>query len=63
MLYEGIQHATMFRVSWCSRPNHLPGDLNEESVISLGITICDNPRQMLTSVILLCTLCMVCIKS
>ena len=47
MLYEGIQHARMFRVAYPSRPNHLPNDLNEESVVSLRITICDTPRQML----------------
>ena len=47
MLYEGIQHARTFRVSYPSRPNHLPDDLNEESVVSLRITICDAPRQML----------------
>ena len=37
----------MFIVSYPSRPNHLPDDLNEESVISLGITTCDTLRQML----------------
>ena len=62
MLYEGIQHARMFRVAYPSRPNHLPNDLDEESVISLRITICDAPRQMLTNAILLCILYMVCIK-
>ena len=63
MLYEGIQHARMIRVSYPGRPNHLPDDLNEESVVSLRITICDAPRQMLTKVILLCILYMVCIKN
>ena len=53
MLYEGIQHAMMFRVAYPSRPNHLPDDLNEESVISLGITICDTLRQRLPNNILL----------
>ena len=53
MLYEGIQHARMFRVSYPSIPNHLPDDLNKESVISIGITICDNLRQMLPNNILL----------
>ena len=48
MLYEEIQHARMFRVVWPSRPNHLHDDLNEESVVSLGITICDVPRKMLS---------------
>ena len=62
MLYEGIHHARMLRVAYPSRPNHLPDDLNEESVIILRITICDTPRQMLTNVILLCLLYMVCIK-
>ena len=37
-------------------------DLNEESVISLRITICNAPRQILINVILLCILCMVCIN-
>ena len=63
MLYEGIQHARMFRVSYPSRPNHLPDDLNEESVISLGIIIYDTQRQMLTNNIVLYILYMVCIKS
>ena len=49
MLYEGIQHAMMFRVSYPSRPNHLPDDLNEESVIILGIITHDTQRQMLTN--------------
>ena len=49
-----IQHVRMFRVSYPSRPDHLPNDLNEESVVFLRITICDAPRQMLTNVILLC---------
>ena len=53
MLYEGIQHAKIFRVSYPSRPNHIPNDLSEESVISLGITTCDTLRQMLTNNILL----------
>ena len=52
----------MFIVSYPSTPNHLPDDLNEESVVSLRITICDASRQMLTNVILLCLLCMVCIN-
>ena len=47
MLYEGIQHASMFRVSYTSRPNHLPNDLNEESVISLGVMLYDTKRQIL----------------
>ena len=38
-------------------------NLNEEIIISLGITTCDTPRQMLTNVILLCILYMVCIKN
>ena len=63
MLYEGIQHAMMFRVSWSGRTNHLVDDLNEESVISLGITTCDTPTQMLTNVILLCILYMVGINN
>ena len=49
MLYEGIQHARMFKVSYPSRPNHLLDDLNEESVISLEIIIYDTQRQMLTN--------------
>ena len=49
MLYEGIQHARMFRVAYPSRPNNLPDDLNEESVISLGIIIYDTLRQMITN--------------
>ena len=40
-----------------------PMTLTEESVVSLRITICDTPRQMLTNVILLCILYMVCIKN
>ena len=63
MLYEGIQHGRMFRVFYPSRPNHLPNDLNEESVISLGIIICDAQRQMLTNNLLLYMLYMVCKKS
>ena len=63
MLYEGIQHVRMFRVAYPSRHNHLPDDLNEESVMSLGITICDTLRQMLTNNILLYILYRVCIKS
>ena len=63
MLYEIIQHRRMFIVSYPSRPNHIPDDLNEEIVISLGITICDTLRQMLTNNILLYILYMVCIKS
>ena len=53
----------MFRVVKPSRPNHLPDDLNEESVVSLGITICDTLRQMLTNNILLYIMYIVCIKS
>ena len=49
MLYEGIQHARMFRVSYPSRPNHLHDELNEECVISLGIIIYDTQIQMLTN--------------
>ena len=52
----------MFRVVYPSRPNHLLDDLNEESVVSLWITTCDTPRQMLTNVILLCILYMVYTK-
>ena len=63
MLYERIQHARMFRVFYPSIPNHLPDDLNEESVVSLGITTCETLRQMLTNNILLYLLYMVCIKS
>ena len=48
MLSKEIQHAMMFRVSYPSRANHLRDDLNEESVISLGITISDTLIQMLT---------------
>ena len=59
MLYDGIQHARMFRVSYPSRPNHLLDDLNEESFVSLRITICDAQRQKLTNFILLCILYMV----
>ena len=62
MLCEGIQHARMFRVSYSSRPTNLFDDLNEESVVSLRITICDAPRQMLTNVILLWILYMLCIN-
>ena len=47
MLYERIQHARMFRVSYPSRPNPLPDAPNEESVISLGIIVYDPLRQML----------------
>ena len=54
MLYEGIQHVRMFRVSWPSRPNGILDELNKGSVVSLGITTCDTPRKMLTNVILLC---------
>ena len=43
----------MFRVSYPSRPNHLPDDHNEGSVISLGIIIYDTQRQMLEDNILL----------
>ena len=53
----------MFRITYPSIPNHLPDDLNEESVVSLGITICDTLRQMLTNNILLYILYRVCIKS
>ena len=63
MLYERIQHARMFRFSYPSRLNHLSDDLNEESVISLGIIIYDTQRQMLTNNIVLYILYMVCIKS
>ena len=49
MLYYGIQHARMFRVAYTSRPNHIPDDLNEESVISLGIMLYDTQRQMLSN--------------
>ena len=63
MLYEGIQHVRMFRVSYTSRPNYLPHDLIEESAMSLRITICDTLRQMLTNNILLYILYKVCIKS
>ena len=38
-------------------------DLNQEVLLSLGIIVYDAQRQMLTSVILLCTLYMVCIKN
>ena len=63
MLYEGIQHEKMFRISYLSIPNHLTDKINEESVISLGITICDTLRQMLTNNTLLYILYKVCIKS
>ena len=63
MLYKGIEHPRMFRVSYPSRFNHLPDDLNEESVVSIRITICDALRQILTNVILLCILYMVCINN
>ena len=63
MLYEGIKHARIFRVSLPSIPNHLHDDLNKKSVISLGITICDTIRQMLPNNILLYILYRVCIKS
>ena len=63
MLYEGIQHERMFRVSYPSRPKHLPDDLNEESVVSIGIAICNTLRQMLPNNILLYILYRVCIKS
>ena len=63
MLYEGIKHARIFRVSLPSIPNHLHDDLNEKSVISLGITICDTLKQMLTNNILLYILYRVCIKT
>ena len=62
MSYNGIQHARMFRVSYRSRPHHLPADLNEKGVVILRIITCDTPRQMITNVILLCILYMVCIK-
>ena len=38
-------------------------DRNEEVSLSLGIMVYDSEGQMLTSVILICTLHMVCIKS
>ena len=38
-------------------------DLNEEVALSLGIMVNDSQRQMLTNVILLCTLYMVCINN
>ena len=63
MLYKGIEHPRMFRVSYPSRPNHLLADLNEKSVVSLGIITCDTLRQMLPNNILLYILYMVCIKS
>ena len=63
MLYEGIQHARMFRVACPSRPNHVPNDLNEESAISLGMTLCDTLGQMLTNNILLYILYRACINS
>ena len=53
----------MFRFSYPSRPNHLPNDLNEESVIILGIIICDTLRQTLANNILLYILYRVFIKS
>ena len=53
----------MIRVANPSRPNHLPDDLNEESVVSLRITICDTIRQMLTTNILLYILYRACIKN
>ena len=53
----------MFRFSYHSIPNHLPDGLNEESVITIGITICDTLRQMLTNNILLYILYRVYIKS
>ena len=63
MLYEGIQHARMFRVSYPSRPNYLLDYLNEESVISLGIIIYDTQIKMLTNNMLFYILYMVFIKS
>ena len=63
MLYKGIQHTAMFRVSYPSIPNHILDDLNAESVISLGITTCDTPIQLLANFILLCILYMLCIKN
>ena len=63
MLYEGIQHARMLRVSYPSILNHLPNDLNEESVISIRIIVYDTQRHMLTNVILLYILYMLCIKN
>ena len=53
----------MFRITYPSIPNHLPDDLNEESVISVGITICDTLRKMLPNNILLYISYRVCIKS
>ena len=53
----------MFRFSYPSIPNHLPNDLNKESVVSIGIAICDNLRQMLPNNILLYILYRVCIKN
>ena len=44
-------------------PNHLLDDLNEESVISLGIIVYDTQRHMLTNVILLYILYMLCINN
>ena len=41
MLYEGIQHARTFRVSYPNRPNHPLDGLNEENDISLGIMLYD----------------------
>ena len=63
MLYKGIKHARMFRVSYPSIPNHLLNDLNEESVISLGIIVYDTQRHMFKKIILLYILYMLCIKN
>ena len=57
-----MQHARMFRVAQPSIPNHLPNDLNEESVMSLRITICNTLRKMLIDNILLYVLYRACIK-
>ena len=51
----------MFRVSYPSKPNNIPNELNEESVVSLGITIGDTLRQRLPNNILLYILYRVCI--
>ena len=53
----------MFIVSYHSTPNHLPDDLNEESVISLWIIVYDTQRHILTKFILLYILYRACIKS
>ena len=43
--------------------SHLLVDLHKEVSLSLGITIHDSQRQMLTSIIILCILYIVCIKN